>query len=287
VATGCAAGASTPPEASTDAPPTTAARNAAAPVRNDERDARIGEFVTECQLSHRSNADPIVHPHGEVDHAAGPPHSHDFFGTTTTDEHSTAGSLLASRSTNCDAAEDFSAYWTPTASVDGVPIEPTQFAAYYDTAEGIDPATAAPLPPGLVMIAGNAPDPSVTPAGSVGWICGRGRDAVSTTPSCAFPTSLTLQLKFPDCWDGANVDSADHRSHVTYSQDGRCPATHPIAMIRLVLRIQYPVDDPSRLSLASGGVETAHADFVNAWTDRSQQEQIDLCIRRRVTCGVV
>lgn len=39
---------------------------------------------------------------------------------------------------------------------------------------------------------------------------------------------------FPTCWDGVNLDSPDHRSHVAYPESGtlesggRCPSTHPV-----------------------------------------------------------
>jgi hypothetical protein len=37
---------------------------------------------------------------------------------------------------------------------------------------------------------------------------------------------LRLELMFPSCWDGANVDSFDHESHLAYPDlvmDGDCP----------------------------------------------------------------
>lgn len=266
------------PPADTSRPlPTTAAGSA-------ERHARVGQFVANCPFSHRSPDDPIVHPHADG-HMISSAHSHDFYGNTTTDGHSTTRSLLDA-TTNCTVAADLSAYWTPTLSKDGVPITAEQFVAYYDTAPGIDPATVSPLPAGLVMIAGNGDAIGVPPNRPVGWTCGRLRETTATVPSCPFTSPLTLHLTFPDCWDGRHLDSDDHRHHVAYSTEGQCPPEQPVPMIRLLLRVRYPVyGDPSGLAYSSGTLATAHADFMNAWTDKGMAEFLDLCIRRRIVCG--
>jgi len=245
---------------------------------------RVGRFVADCPFSHRSPDDPIVHPH-ESGHGVSGAHSHDFYGNTTTDAHSTTSSLLDA-STTCSSPADLSAYWTPTLLRDDTPVTAEQFAAYYDTAPGIDPATVKALPSGLAMIAGNGASAGIPPNRSIGWTCTRGPDSIATAPSCPVTSRLSLHVTFPDCWDGTHLDSTDHRQHVAYSVSGRCPDTHPVAMTRLVLRIRYPVSgDPGRLSLASGPLATAHADFMNAWTETGLAELMDLCIRRDVDCG--
>ncbi len=252
---------------------------------------RTGQFVAQCPFSHRSPADPLVHPHGQdpghAGHTAGAPHSHDFFGNTTTDEHSTIASLAASTTTTCDLAEDLSSYWAPTLSRDGVAVEPSAFAAYYDTAPGADPAAVQPMPPGLSMIAGNDDRPEAMPE-AVRWDCGKNRARVKAgVPSCGLGAPLTLHIDFPDCWNGRDVDSTDHRSHVAYRVQGACPSTHPVPIVRLVLSVRYPIyGDPSDLTLSSGSLATAHADFMNAWTEQGMREFVDLCIHRRVICGV-
>lgn len=40
------------------------------------------------------------------------------------------------------------------------------------------------------------------------------------------PNGLRLELMFPSCWDGVNLDSHDHKSHVAYPDlvmEGKCP----------------------------------------------------------------
>ncbi|MDH3754713.1 MAG: DUF1996 domain-containing protein [Acidimicrobiia bacterium] len=91
----------------------------------------------------------------------------------------------------------------------------------------------------------------------------------------------------PDCWNGTAIDSASHVDHVAYSDDGRCPDRHPVAIPQLLLAIEYPfAGDTDVLSLTSGPLETVHADFWNAWDQDKLETEVALCINRDVVCGV-
>lgn len=65
---------------------------------------------------------------------------------------------------------------------------------------------------------------------AVGWLC-RGTDISSLNTAGGFPTvkcpqGLRADLQFQSCWDGINLDSPDHKSHVAYLSDldnGKCP----------------------------------------------------------------
>lgn len=47
------------------------------------------------------------------------------------------------------------------------------------------------------------------------------------------------------CWDGVNVDSADHKSHVAYPSSGvfettgTCPDTHPVRLPQLMYEVMW------------------------------------------------
>lgn len=47
--------------------------------------------------------------------------------------------------------------------------------------------------------------------------------------------------RFPTCWDGVNLDSPNHRDHVSYPETGtfesggRCPDTHPVRIPQILL----------------------------------------------------
>lgn len=56
-------------------------------------------------------------------------------------------------------------------------------------------------------------------------------------PTKACPNNLRAQVVFPSCWDGVNLDSDDHKSHVSYPlgtapDSGDCPDSHPIKVRR-------------------------------------------------------
>lgn len=94
-------------------------------------------------------------------------------------------------------------------------------------------------------------------------------------------------MTFPDCWDGENVDSDDHKSHMAHSGPDGCPDDHPVAVPELEFVVEYPFwGDPSGLRLASGETFTAHADFFNAWDEEKLAGEIRLCIHADVVCGV-
>lgn len=54
--------------------------------------------------------------------------------------------------------------------------------------------------------------------------------ATENFPKDACPAGIMISLRFPTCWDGVNLDSADHQSHVAYPNGNACPSTHPVAI---------------------------------------------------------
>ena len=57
-------------------------------------------------------------------------------------------------------------------------------------------------------------------------------------PNCGGGT-LVLQIRFPDCWDGRNLDSADHKSHMAYTVSGICPSNYPVPVPLLEYNVRY------------------------------------------------
>lgn len=265
------------------------------------------QMYVSCQPSHRAIADPIVHPvaagetpttapgstvaedhdhHGPgmVEGVAG--HSHDFFGNDTTDGASTLTSLLAG-TTTCGDDADRSAYWVPTLYRDGEVVAPVAMRAWYGVARGMAAADLTPLPNGLKAIAGDADATSEQDPAVVGWRCGADlgpREA--TPPSCGEDDTLSLQLTFPPCWDGVNLDSADHRSHLAAAVGGRCPASHPVAVPQLSLVVDYGLSGPQPdLQIASGDLAGIHGDVFVAWADDRQRTLIDRCLVATADCA--
>jgi hypothetical protein len=239
-------------------------------------------FTSGCRFSHRAPDDPIVYP-GQP----GKSHDHSFVGNDSTDASSTLESLQAS-TTTCRRPADTAAYWMPTLSDSGTPVAPLGATVYYRrrTLEKL-----RPFPAGLKVVAGDSHAISPQPLQVTYWNCGpeAGVKPQSSVPTCPdVPGSnLRLHVRFPDCWDGTNLDSADHKSHMAYSDKGACPAGQPVAVPALEVIFRYPIKGDPGIFLASGGQFSAHADFFNAWNEQRLTQLVDFCLNGLRHCGAL
>jgi hypothetical protein len=168
----------------------------------------------------------------------------------------------------CDLSADTAAYWAPSVmAADGTVIEPTLILAYYQAPQG-EPVRA--LPQGLKMVAGGE-DPDL-----FGFSCSDQGPYSQTPVDC--DSKLVLHIVFPSCWDGVNLDSPDHRSHMSYS----CDDAHPIRVARLSIHVQYPglTDGANGYHLApnpDGSIPGPHADFINGWNQTILEALVAAC----------
>ncbi len=242
---------------------------------------RHPQFVVECDPSHAITDDPILFPG-----APGFSHLHEFFGATETNAMSTPDDLVDG-DTTCENRHDTAAYWVPALFNGDTRVEPDELIAYYRTGRGIDPAEVQPWPFGLVMLAGDPGAEGPQPTGIAAWTCGASDHLTPEPRQCSSRAPLAMRLTFPDCWDGENLDSVDHRRHVAYSIDGACPDTHPVPIVQLILAVRYAFyDDPADLRLASGPTRTVHGDVMNAWSDDELRNLTELCLERGEICGI-
>jgi hypothetical protein len=246
------------------------------------RASKGGDFSVFCTFTHRAPDDPIVYPG-----RPGLSHSHDFFGNMSTDAFSTYDSLRGARS-SCTYKPDASGYWVPTLSYKGRAAMP-QTASLYYVANGKPAGSFRAPPPGLAMIAGDAHAAQPSHDRNVTWGCAypSGIKHHTKAPRCPRGRNLELTVRFQDCWDGVNIDSADHRSHVAYSRNGSCPPDHPVALPMINARFQWAVRGGKGVTLASGPSYTAHADFFNAWDQAELEELVARCLNTGVQCGEV
>jgi hypothetical protein len=215
-------------------------------------------FAIGCGFSHRNQDDAIIFPR-----QVGRSHDHTYFGNTSTNAFSTPASLRQS-GTTCVVPFDTAAYWVPTLFVGGEAVRPNGVTAYY-VRRTMDPVRA--FPAGLKVVAGSAAATRPQSRQVTAWSCGSLRDTSSTVPTCRVGrrAGLRLLVNFPSCWDGQNLDSADHASHMAYASNGVCAASHPVEVPGLLLVVRYPVAGGANAELASGGQFSGHGDFVNAW----------------------
>jgi Domain of unknown function (DUF1996)/RTX calcium-binding nonapeptide repeat (4 copies) len=240
-----------------------------------------GVFSVHCAFSHRAPDDPIVHP----GHAGGA-HSHDFFGNRSTHAGSTYASMVEA-STTCQLPEDTSAYWVPSLlTPSGTPAPVRDVFAYYRNLPVYGgPPTA--YPEDFRMIAGH---PTVnTGTKMLGWSCNDRDPYLATPPDCG-TNRLKLHLLFPSCWDGVNIDSPNHRSHVAYPAGRYCPETHPVKVPRMSLHITYGVSDGRGYQLSSDAEngtsngQSAHGDFWNTWDQSALEELVARCLEPGKSC---
>lgn len=259
-----------------------------------------GDFRTLCDPSHMSFDDPIVYP-GQP----GKAHLHVFFGNTETNAASTAASIAGSGNSTCMGGTlNRTAYWMP-ATVDVAKgnrvVRPRILLVYYKRDGKLD---VKPLPPGLRMISG---DPTASgPKADIFFAqfsCGGTGPATFTIPKCAPGSDLWEHVVFPHCWNGKDLDSPDHRSHMSFgviggvpSMPNGCPATHPVVVPQISLTAIYTLaadDDSSGWRLASDtysqsipGGYSLHADWFNGWDPATMDAWVNNCIRKGLNCDV-
>ncbi|WP_236028450.1 DUF1996 domain-containing protein [Paractinoplanes lichenicola] len=245
---------------------------------------RVAEFLADCPFSHRLPDDPIIFPG-----LPGASHMHSFFGSTVTNAYSTTQDLLNANS-NCNPSIDKSSYWIPTFYNGNTPVEPTTGIFYY-LGEGVRDdliAQTQPFPLGLRIVAGNAKATGPNDNTISRWSCLHAGDAGSSHDfvTCPPGTMLESYLDFPHCWDGVNLDSPDHKSHMAYPVNNACPASHPVVVPKLRQVMRYPVNgNPANFRLASGPGYTMHGDFFNAWPVDELARRVNDCIRPIIKCG--
>lgn len=283
------------------------------PVESD-----IGSFRTTCDFSHMATDDPIVYP-GQP----GKSHLHAFFGNTGTNANSTAASIANTGNSTCrGGTANRTGYWQPAMidTKDGTPIQPLSLQAYYKTGyNGVRPEDVKPFPDGLRMISGNPM--ATTPNTAVGsFNCdlddGTNSGGVGSIPTnCKSETGLLVNVNFPQCWDGKNLDSPDHKSHMAFSNNAfvtaaqlagkpiewwqtltttqGCPPTHPVALAAISLGVWYQIPkDPSeakRWRLASDMYEgpagySLHADWFNGWETAVMKAFSTNCLAAKKDC---
>lgn len=59
------------------------------------------------------------------------------------------------------------------------------------------------------------------------------------------PSGIRASVIFPSCWDGKNLDSPDHSSHMAYAPGSsglaghQCPETHPVRVPQLMYEVNW------------------------------------------------
>lgn len=277
----------------------------------------VGAFRFMCSAGQVLRDDPIVFP-GQP----GKSHLHQFFGNTAANAFSTYGSLRTKGDSTCNNILNRSAYWIP-AMLDGKGkvVRPDYVSIYYKRLPESSPEcqqmgkACVALPRGMRYIFGyNMATGEADhfyfncdgPTGKQAWY----PDIVAAAKECPVGNRLGAIVAGPNCWDGKNLNSADHRSHVGYPKWNdrgqlRCPDNLPYVIPTFTLGAWYSVDEnldrsgewspgTSTWSLASDAMpgmpvkrpgSTFHADWMGAWDDETMKTWMDNCINKLLSCN--
>lgn len=258
----------------------------------------VGAFRETADFAFMGLVDPIVSP-GQTS-----AHLHTFFGNTGITPNST--SLMGcTASTAAGGILNCTGYWVPSVidTRTGAPVQPSSSIFYYKSGyNGIPPSAITAPPPGLRIVAGHAT--STTPSGP--WKFGCVTPATSTTPGSSFWASQSAgivpcpvgsdamqEVDLPQCWDGVNLDSPDHQSHMTNPTNGVCPPKW-VAIPVISFEIHYTIkstDDMTKWRLSSDMYDPAqpsgysmHADWINGWDVPTMASWIANCDHAAMDC---
>jgi hypothetical protein len=266
---------------------------------NNSQFANGGEFREPCAVSHMNNDDFIIYPNQQ-----GAAHHHTYFGNTTAKYNSDPMALSATGTSTCSGGiANNSAYWVPSMidTETNTPLKPIDILVYYKTSDS-DKVVVPPL--GLRMIANyaNVSDSPATPdrdpwMSNKRFMCNdaNGDGSYQHIIACPQGSVLSYDVAFPTCWDGVNLDSPDHKSHVVYQKDHNfaCPATHPHILPNINFIVKYRVTSPNgtqfyRLSsdnyVGGEGGYSLHGDWVNGWDMAVLTTFVNNCLKAGKDC---
>jgi hypothetical protein len=230
-------------------------------------------------------------------------HIHDYVGNLSTNAFSSDESL-AIAGTSCTNRDKSTYFWpvlrnTAVKGIDanahgggldgnvGEILRPLRVQLQF---RGNPTAQVTAMPINLALMTGDAK--AATTGGArahAAWTCTGFEDRATTKyPLCPLGRQLVRILDFPSCWDGKNLDSANHQIHVVFPQrDGSCSAGKVVLpQLRIILTFDRPVGS----GFAVDGFPdqqhnpiTDHADFMNLMPPVLMAQAVD-CINTGRTC---
>ncbi|MEV1084226.1 DUF1996 domain-containing protein [Streptomyces sp. NPDC050211] len=272
-----------------------------------------GTFTTSCGTNGNDNhnSDNVIVAPG-VDNGA--QHTHDYVGNQDNNAFTSDEQFLQA-DTSCQNQGDKSSYYWPVLRLQNGEDEfdandlgggaegnigPIQEATQAELKfVGNKTSDVVAMPQALRIITGDAKAFSNGLANAnTNWSCTGFEDRQLTDkyPICPEGSSVVRTSNFQSCWDGQNIDSANHRDHVAFVQaDGSCPdgfQAIPQLQARLVYDVPAPQIENGQVvnPFAVDGFPTElhkpitdHNDFINFFDEETMNQMVE-CINSGQDC---
>ncbi|MFI7300618.1 DUF1996 domain-containing protein [Streptomyces sp. NPDC050121] len=244
----------------------------AKPRKNGQ--ASNGTFSVSCGVNANKNfnTDNVIVAPGVTN---GAHHTHDYVGNQKINAFSSNNTFLQG-GTSCQNKSDLSSYYWPVLRLQngtqefdqnkdgggkegnvGKILTAKQAEIKY---VGSPTSKVVAMPQFLRIITGDAKTTTNGLANAnAHWSCTGFENKVQLTeqyPICPQGSSVVRSFAFQSCWDGKNIDSANHRSHVAFADaNGNCQNGFK-AIPQLTMRLIYDVPAPV---IQNGQVKNAYA----------------------------
>ncbi|OAX83176.1 hypothetical protein ACJ72_02467 [Emergomyces africanus] len=258
--------------------------------------------------------DPLVNPGAVSSHA------HVIHGASNFGMSVSVDELLNSQCTSCAVKEDKSIYWTPAAyfrhpNGDTELVEQVGGMLVYYLPRG---ENVKAFPKGFRMLAGDpyqrnftwpVPDPPKSSWSgaetsqfalsqkAIGFNCLNYKGPAEPTLfrhtlpkkseiDAKCPDGIRMEMMFPSCWNGKDLDTPDHKSHMAYPnlvEDGHCPPGFETRLVSLLYETIWNTAKyrgvAGEFVLSNGDPQGSgyHADFIEAWDPGFLAKAVKTC----------
>ncbi|MBW8737085.1 MAG: DUF1996 domain-containing protein [Streptomyces turgidiscabies] len=273
-----------------------------------------GSFTTKCGTNGNKNhnTDNVIVAPGVSN---GAHHLHDYVGNQSNDAFA-SDQKLAAAGTSCQNQGDKSSYFWPVLRLQngtqdfdqnnlgggkegnvGQILQASQAEIKF---VGNKKGNVVAMPTALRIITGDAKAfVNGNANANVNWSCTGFENKVQLKdkyPICQPGSSVVRTSNFQSCWDGKNIDSANHRTHVAFVQaDGTCAngfKAIPQLQVRLVYNVPAPklqngtVVNPYAVDTFPENLHkpiTDHNDFINFFSANTMNKMVN-CINTGKQC---
>ncbi|MET8446430.1 DUF1996 domain-containing protein [Streptomyces sp. NPDC005209] len=236
--------------------------------------ASNGTFTTRCGVNANKNfnTDNVIVAPGVTN---GAHHLHDYVGNQKVNAFSSNNTFLQG-GTSCQNRSDLSAYYWPVVRIQdgtqdfdqnkdgggkegnvGKILTPVSAQIKY---VGSPTSKVVAMPQFLRIITGDAKTTTNGLANAnAHWSCTGFENKVQLTqqyPICPQGSKVVRTFAFQSCWDGQNIDSANHRTHVAFADAGGNCQNGFKAIPQLTMRLTYNITPPT---IQNGVVKNAYA----------------------------